>query len=1051
MFRDKIIESGKVGLYKRLEYHVSVALCLYAGLWSSLSFFLILFDRSANQSWPVWLVLIFSVITSFTILFRILYTYTRSEQDVISIVLMMYNHQADQIKHKIKYGLEFERKYPEKSSQPIDHLLPNWNRENERQQKLRKLLVLSVITALLLISLSPWKVAFSTAFTLHTEDIIDNNIVWVSDTMAEVGQPYTLLAVVKDTGDISAKLFLNGLKINHLYKNDTVYYVIESVNQDLDFAWRDGDSILSTFRVEVISTLGVTYKVVVTPPDYVQYEKTQLLNPRNIEAIEGSVMRIEDVGSEEVSMLYLSDSLIQYKEDVLLMNSDQCYALSKEDTSWMMSIDVIKDKDPTIQVDWNFDTVARAYTAIGTFQDDFGVLNVFRRVNFIRSGKVVESVEYEIVHDKGLEGDFADYFRRKDLWKTAIDAVEISYGVCDNNGFRGSQCTYSRKLILGVPNQNTWDDEKNQEIHRMENTANRLNDNQSTMNQRLENIRNERMTEVNSNTDNQEILDLLENLERLDNQKDLFSEEIEAFMLMAEEFNDAVDSSVLNPLIEETEEDSRREELMDKIREALEKGDQKSVDNALEELSEMESKEEMSLEMLERMLSQLMKENALKEAIEALNQLSKEEEALNVNEEDALSKQDKINEKFDDIKKDIEDGKDMLGEESEAIDQLSEEIDNALQDLSNQMQEGESPSESSKSNTSQQMKELSSMLSMAMKSAKQKQLEMDLATLQQLLENLVDLSLIEEDLFLSKASSNVGVFTKERKVRNQALWNKNFDAVKDTLMALASRSPTAQRPIIDGILRIEKRQDLLGKSFERGSQANWAAQAQGVMMEVNEIALLLDEALQNVQMNLSGQMQGSQMCENPGGSGQGQSGKPSKEGGLQDIMSDQAAMGQQGNQEGKGGKGSKGNTGEGENGDKESEELAALIKEQSKIRNALENWLKANNLEKEGRGVLDQMKRQEQMLSEGTSVGEQKYSEGLQNIDLQLLKLEQAANKQGQKETRKSSSPTKEEAIVVPYQVQQKISQILQRRKRPQKENPGLIAFYDKLWRSFTQ
>ena len=57
------------------------------------------------------------------------------------------------------------------------------------------------------------------------------------------------------------------------------------------------------------------------------------------------------------------------------------------------------------------------------------------------------------------------------------------------------------------------------------------------------------------------------------------------------------------------------------------------------------------------------------------------------------------------------------------------------------------------------------MLSMAMKSAKQKQLEMDLATLQQLLENLVDLSLIEEDLFLSNASSNVGVYTKERKVR----------------------------------------------------------------------------------------------------------------------------------------------------------------------------------------------------------------------------------------------------------------------------------------------
>ena len=167
-------------------------------------------------------------------------------------------------------------------------------------------------------------------------------------------------------------------------------------------------------------------------------------------------------------------------------------------------------------------------------------------------------------------------------------------------------------------------------------------------------------------------------------------------------------------------------------------------------------------------------------------------------------------------------------------------------------------------------------------------------------------------------------------------------------------------------------------------------------------------------------------------------------------MSDQAAMGQQGEKEGKSGEGKQGNPGEG-GGDEADEALAALIQEQAKIRNALENWLKANNLEKEGRGVLDQMKRQEQMLSEGTAIGAQEYSEGLQNIDLQLLKLEQAANKQGEKESRKSSSPTEEEVLIVPEEVQQKISQILQRRKRPQMENPGLIAFYDKLWRSFTQ
>ena len=1049
MIRDKIIESGKVGLYRRLEYHISIALCLCASLWSILSCILILFINSAAKSWPVWMVLFFSLIAFFIILYRIFFTYTQTDNDIVNSILLLYSHEADQTKHKLKYGLEFEHKYPENNVKPIDDLLPTWNEEQGLQKKFRKLLVFLIITTAILISISPWKAAFSKAFTFNSDKITSNNIIWASDTTVEVGQSYTLLAIVRDTGIISPQLFLNDLKINYLNKNDTLYYTIESVNQDLHFTWRNGGNILSSFSVEVIYTLGNTYKVLLTPPSYLKQEQVEFINPRKIEAMEGSIMRIEEYGDQEMPTLFLKDSLIQFKEDVLLMNSSQCFAFIKGDTSWIMDINVLMDKRPVISIEWDFDTMARAYTAIGTFQDDYGVSSVFRRVNFIRSGKVVESKRFNVIHDKGIEGAFADYFRRNDLWKKGIEAIEISYGVCDNNGFRGSQCAYSRKLILTVPNEDTWDNEKDQEIQNMESTANRLNNNQSNMNERLENIRNQRMTEANSNADNQEILDFLESLERLNAQKDLLNEEIETFMLISEEFNDAVDTNVLNPLMEEALEDNKREELMNKIREALEQGDQESVDDALEELSEVESKEEMSLEMLERMLSQLIKENALKEAIEALDLLSKEEDALSLKEEGALSKQDEINKKFDNINKDIEEGKELLGKESEEIDQLSDEIDNALQELSNQMQQG-SPSESDKANTSKKMKELSSKLSMAMKSAKQKQLEMDLATLQQLLENLVDLSLIEEDLFLSNASSNVGAYTKERKVRNQSLWNKNFDAVKDTLMALASRSPTAQKPILEGIISIEKRQEQLDKSFERGSQSNWATQAQGVMMEVNEIALLLDEALQNVQMNLSGQMQGSQMCENPGGSGQGQSGKPSKEGGLQDIMSDQAAMGQQGEQEGKKGEGNKGNSGEG-GGDEADEALAALIQEQAKIRNALDNWLRENNLEKEGKGVLDQMKSQEQMLAEGISIGVQEYSEGLQNIDLQLLKLEQAANKQGEKETRKSSSPLEVVAIVVPEEVQQKINQILQRRKRPQPQNPGLIAFYDKLWRSFTQ
>ena len=45
-----------------------------------------------------------------------------------------------------------------------------------------------------------------------------------------------------------------------------------------------------------------------------------------------------------------------------------------------------------------------------------------------------------------------------------------------------------------------------------------------------------------------------------------------------------------------------------------------------------------------------MKENALKDAIQGVEQLSKEEDSLDLNDANALAKQNDINEQFDDIK-----------------------------------------------------------------------------------------------------------------------------------------------------------------------------------------------------------------------------------------------------------------------------------------------------------------------------------------------------------------------------------------------------------------
>lgn len=1047
MVKQRILKSAKIGLYRRLERQVFSMINASLGLWFSLSLILIVLKDIVDPLYHVWTVLIGSAVGLFYAIYKVVYTATRSNEQKVAFVLDWYTHKADKAKHKLKFSLEIEDKSNHFGQIDLDNLLPSWLTEKRRQKIQRKIFVLLIPLTLVLISIAPWKKAFSEVFGHSAQKDTTNTIQWISADSCVLGSTYTLKAIVSDTGKTAGKLCLNQLIIKPLWKKDTLMYTVDAIDQELDFSWKIRDSILSVFTVKLSHKNQRKLAVTVTPPRYTKENIQDFINPKRMEVVEGSVLSVKDIEEETLSLRITSDSLPNYKNSVFLAKSHKYYVCEDLDTLLIIDIEVKKDQYPQIEVSWDFDSASRAYTAIGTFKDDYGISQLRRIVSFIKANQVVDEKPYTIIHDKGVEGEFADYFRRQDLWKSGVDAVEVYYLVCDNNSTRGSQCISSDKILLNIPNQYTWDKEKANELQQMEEVANDINSNQSKANQQLKEIRNNRLTESTSSADNQELTDFLENIEELNNQKLLLQEELESFQLMSKEFDNTVDTAKLNALLEQVKEDDKRSELLDKIREAIEKEDDRSMNDALDELSDLQKKEEMSLEMLERMLDQLLKENALNEAIESLKELSKKQIDIDLQADNAKDLQDDINNEFKEIEESIESGSELLGDDSPSIQESTQSLSEELEELQQDIESG-NPSDSKKKGSSQKMQELSNMLSMAMMSAKQKQLEMDLATLQQLLENLIDLSLIEEDLFLVNDARNKGVYTKERKRRSQSLWIQSFNNVKDTLLVLASRSPSAQKPIMEGLVNIEKNISYLDESFERTNEAVWASKAQSVMMGVNEMSLILDEALQNLQMDLSGQMQGNQMCENPGGKGKGQSGKPSKEGGLKDIMSDQAAMGSTGEKEGKG---SDGKSGGGENGEASDKALAKLIQEQGKIRNALEQWLKENNLEKEGKGTLDEMRKQEQRLAEGITETTKDYAEGLQNIELQLLKLNEAANKQGMKETRKSTEAQKQAPSMVPDEVQEKIGQILKRQVNPPKENPGLAVFYEKLWHSFTQ
>ena len=141
MVKQRILKSGQLGLFKRLEGQVFTAINACLALWLLLSIILILFKDIKKPSFHVWAGIIGTVIGLVYIFYKSVYTFTRSKDDKISFVLNWYTHRADKAKHKLKFGLETGCIEGGLIPSELDQLLPSWVLQKKRQILLRKILL----------------------------------------------------------------------------------------------------------------------------------------------------------------------------------------------------------------------------------------------------------------------------------------------------------------------------------------------------------------------------------------------------------------------------------------------------------------------------------------------------------------------------------------------------------------------------------------------------------------------------------------------------------------------------------------------------------------------------------------------------------------------------------------------------------------------------------------------------------------------------------------------------------------------------------------------
>lgn len=497
----------------------------------------------------------------------------------------------------------------------------------------------------------------------------------------------------------------------------------------------------------------------------------------------------------------------------------------------------------------------------------------------------------------------------------------------------------------------------------------------------------------------------------------------------------------------------KKEELVKKLEELAKK--QQNSERNLEQLLELTKRyyvtEKASqlakdLEKLAKKQEDASKNEKLETKEEEQKELNKEFKEL-VKELEELKKDNKQLKKPLDLNTDESKEEDIKKEQSAATEEIQKEkSENASEQEKKDAGKEASKKQKSAADKMQQMGEQLEQSSSA--SSDSESIAEDAEMLRQILDNLVTFSFKQEGLYDALSDKNTAASKTSMSVRKQQELRNLFEHVDDSLFSLSLRRAELSEFVNEQITNVYYNIDKALENLAENRIYKGVSNQQYVLTASNSLADFLADILGNMQQSMSpgsgegesgegfqlpdiikGQGELGEKMGKEGQKGKGKQGKKPGEGksGGEEGKGEKRKDGKKGGEgdgEGAGengqggksgnGKDGKGNgkggengssQGQGELGEQELEEIYEIYKEQQAIRQLLENQLAdfINSKDKQlAQKLVKQMEDFENDLLENGIT--QRTVNKVNNIEHQLLKLENAALKQGKKSEREGTT-----------------------------------------------
>jgi hypothetical protein len=465
---------------------------------------------------------------------------------------------------------------------------------------------------------------------------------------------------------------------------------------------------------------------------------------------------------------------------------------------------------------------------------------------------------------------------------------------------------------------------------------------------------------------------------------------------------------------------------MQKLMEEIQKLMQEmQKDQALEKMEEMQKdSKEMSkdLEKMQELLKNLEVEDMAEKQAEKLEEMAEKEEKLAEQTEKEAKSDEELKKEQEELKKELEEWKkqqEELEKKNEDLKKpkdipkdMDKDADDAKEDMEKSKEEIDKQ-ENSKASKSQKkaaskMKNMANKMKEAAQKGKENQIEEDVKTLRQILENLIGLSFNQEQAMLDVSKVRINTPPYVALVQTQFKLKDDFQVVEDSLHALGQRNINIESIITEKVGDVREAIRKSIDNLEERQTPQATEQQQRSFKIMNDLALLLSDAMNNMQQSMSNSP-GSGSCKKPGGSGGGKDGKKPKDKmskGQQDINSMMKELKERLEKQKQGSPGGAGGGGKEGQGGENSKEFAKMAAKQAAMRNALRQMQKEKQGQGKGSKLLDEV-MQEMDKVETDLVNKRLTNETLkrqEQILSRLLEDERAEREREQDEKREAQT-----------------------------------------------